>query len=424
MIKKCVKFKILKPYEKDMSWSELNKLLSDICYKVSIISNLYSQHRYMMDNNDDYKRLFEADSKHYNKNNKLDKENYNELKVKYPELPGAMVNQIIRAVKGNISALKDKLRRKETVYPSYKKDTPILVNNPDYKVLYDTTEKCWHLDVQLASTANGNKKTRYDLIFESNYKNKSGEAVLQGVINGKYKKGQLKILKQKSKWYVIIAYDKELAEEDYYDLNPDKIMGIDLGIVNAAYYAFNDSLQRGYIRGGEIEAFRIKTRKQRQRLQKMYSFAGDGRHGHGVHRALQATEALSEKEKNFKNLTNHRYAKKLVSIALKNHCKTIQMEDLSGISAKSTFLKNWPYYDLKQKIKDKALEYGITVIDVEPKYTSQRCSCCGYIEQENRPTQSQFECVSCGYKTNADYNAAKNIATKDIDKIIKESIIN
>ena len=29
-------------------------------------------------------------------------------------------------------------------------------------------------------------------------------------------------------------------------------------------------------------------------------------------------------------------------------------------------------------------------------------------------------CTKCGYEANADYNASRNIATKDIDKIIAE----
>jgi len=42
-------------------------------------------------------------------------------------------------------------------------------------------------------------------------------------------------------------------------------------------------------------------------------------------------------------------------------------------------------------------------------YTSQRCSCCGYIDRDNRLTQENFECLECGYQNNADLNAALNI---------------
>ena len=70
-------------------------------------------------------------------------------------------------------------------------------------------------------------------------------------------------------------------------------------------------------------------------------------------------------------------------------------------------------------IKNKATEKGIKVVKINPQYTSQRCSKCGCISKDNRKTQSNFECISCGFKTNADYNASQNIAIKDIDKVIK-----
>ncbi|WP_257132428.1 transposase [Bacillus thuringiensis] len=47
---------------------------------------------------------------------------------------------------------------------------------------------------------------------------------------------------------------------------------------------------------------------------------------------------------------------------------------------------------------------------------------CGYICKENRCTQAVFECKQCGYKTHADYNAAKNIATYDIENIINKQL--
>jgi len=46
----------------------------------------------------------------------------------------------------------------------------------------------------------------------------------------------------------------------------------------------------------------------------------------------------------------------------------------------------------------------------------------GNIADENRKSQAEFECALCGYKTNADFNAARNIALLDIEKRIKGEI--
>ena len=56
------------------------------------------------------------------------------------------------------------------------------------------------------------------------------------------------------------------------------------------------------------------------------------------------------------------------------------------------------------------LEYKCgRLVEVNPAYTSQRCSECGHTDKENRKTQARFRCVSCGYMSNADTNAAMNI---------------
>ena len=51
------------------------------------------------------------------------------------------------------------------------------------------------------------------------------------------------------------------------------------------------------------------------------------------------------------------------------------------------------------------------LVEVNPRDTSQRCSCCGYTAKENRVSQALFRCQACGYEENADINAANNIKT-------------
>ena len=51
---------------------------------------------------------------------------------------------------------------------------------------------------------------------------------------------------------------------------------------------------------------------------------------------------------------------------------------------------------------------GIVVL-VDPKNTSRRCPICGHTAKENRLTQADFICVSCGHADDADITAAVNI---------------
>ncbi|MCX8076398.1 MAG: RNA-guided endonuclease TnpB family protein, partial [Aquificaceae bacterium] len=65
--------------------------------------------------------------------------------------------------------------------------------------------------------------------------------------------------------------------------------------------------------------------------------------------------------------------------------------------------------EIKKKLKELQEEYGIEVVYVNPAYTSQACSNCGYVDKENRKSRSEFECKLCGKKLHADVNASRNL---------------
>ncbi len=46
---------------------------------------------------------------------------------------------------------------------------------------------------------------------------------------------------------------------------------------------------------------------------------------------------------------------------------------------------------------------------IDPRYTSQTCNACKHTARESRESQALFLCVACGWRDNADINAAKNI---------------
>jgi putative transposase len=107
------------------------------------------------------------------------------------------------------------------------------------------------------------------------------------------------------------------------------------------------------------------------------------------------------------------YLQKISTEIIKNH-DVIGMEDLkvSNMLKKKDMAKaisEVSWYQFRTMLEYKAKWYGKKLILVDPKYTSQRCNECGYVEKENRVSQSQFICKSCNHEDNADVNASKNI---------------
>ena len=78
---------------------------------------------------------------------------------------------------------------------------------------------------------------------------------------------------------------------------------------------------------------------------------------------------------------------------------------------------------LKQEVEHIARKYDIAVSTVQASYTSKMCPICGCIEDGNRPTQEIFECIECGHKDNADFNAAKNIRNRVLVTVLRETLL-
>jgi putative transposase len=67
---------------------------------------------------------------------------------------------------------------------------------------------------------------------------------------------------------------------------------------------------------------------------------------------------------------------------------------------------------VKAKLQSLSEEYGVEATEVASPYTSQTCSCCGYVDRRNRRKQARFACLWCGNKMHADVNAARNIGSE------------
>jgi IS605 OrfB family transposase len=117
---------------------------------------------------------------------------------------------------------------------------------------------------------------------------------------------------------------------------------------------------------------------------------------------------------------NHVVSRRIVEFAKDTGNPTITVEALGGIrngrklpKKQRTDLNRWAFYELEQFVRYKADAFGIEVIGIDPKHTSQGCSRCGYTEKANRH-QHRFLCKACGYELHADLNASRNIRLRGV----------
>jgi len=76
--------------------------------------------------------------------------------------------------------------------------------------------------------------------------------------------------------------------------------------------------------------------------------------------------------------------------------------------------QHWSYRQVIEAMKMKAQANRVSLVYVNPAYTSQKCSACGNIAASSRNLES-YCCISCGHTQDADINAAKNILQKGLD---------
>ncbi|MBB1466224.1 transposase [Vibrio sp. SG41-7] len=90
-----------------------------------------------------------------------------------------------------------------------------------------------------------------------------------------------------------------------------------------------------------------------------------------------------------------------------NHGKNVAAK--SGLN-KSILDQGW--YEFRRQLTYKQDWKGGVLIAVPPHFTSQTCPCCEHVSKDNRQTQSNFECVECGFNENADLVGSINILSK------------
>lgn len=114
---------------------------------------------------------------------------------------------------------------------------------------------------------------------------------------------------------------------------------------------------------------RIQIQRAVRRCQKDNRYAANGK---GRKRKCQALERWHKIEYNYVESKMHIYAKKLVQEARSNGCSTIVLckQEERELEAKNDhkfnshfLLRNWSYYGLKEKIKYKAAQLGIRLVE-------------------------------------------------------------
>ena len=239
-----------------------------------------------------------------------------------------------------------------------------------------------------------------------------GRAYFQGVGNVKVKlhrpvEGKIKAVtfcRQAGHWYVVFVCDIAETESEQSDgEKSDKpAVGIDLGL--KSFFVTSD--------GEEVKPpkFYRKAQKKLRRVQRAVSRKRKG--GANRRKAVQHLARVHQHVANQRKDWHHKTALSLVQrYGLVAHedlnVKGIARSKLPGL-AKSTHDVGWSQF--LSVLRQKAECAAVLVVGVNPRNTTQACSNCGCLPAVRLKLSDRvYHCASCGFQSDRDFNAAKNI---------------
>lgn len=305
---------------------------------------------------------------------KAHKDLYFTEREKFPQLPSAMLQSSRDTALESVKALKFKFRPKKSENSSIRYDKRLFSFRGQQLTL---------------SSIHGRIKTIVQ--FPEWCQNIVKEGKIKGI--------QLCWDRKKKQFIANVVFD---LIDNVKPKDDGTVIGLDRGLISLVTTS-----------DGEIFGAKSVRKSQRKFLYLRKRLSSKG-----TRSAKRLLRKISGKEKRFSREVNHVITKKL---SAQFSVKTYVIEDLKGIRNKkrgrklNKLLSSWPFFQFESFLKYKCEAQGTSVVKVDARYTSQKCSCCGQIKKENRQGGRYF-CNRCGFSGHADINAAINIRDKWVSK--------
>ena len=217
-----------------------------------------------------------------------------------------------------------------------------------------------------------------------------------------YIKGEADLVYKKGKFYLFQTVD--VPEEDVEDV--EEFIGCDFGLTDIV--VTSDGVKHS------ADGLN-KYREHRQKVRSSIQAKADTSKRSTKRNCRRLSKRLQGKERTHAQIVNHAIAKSII-LSAKESGKGVAIEDLTNIRFTSkrrnkkfrTKLGKWSFGQLRSFLEYKGLLYGVPVVVVDPRYTSQTCNVC---KRLGKRTNKHFKCNNCGNNMDADVNASINIAT-------------
>lgn len=219
------------------------------------------------------------------------------------------------------------------------------------------------------------------------------------------------IRKENNEYFLTVVFETESC--NIYPTDKNQVVGLDMGLT----YLLTDSEGRTVKNPRQTQKYEKRLRLEQRSLTRKKK---------GSKRRDKQKLKLAKLYKKIHNTRKDFLDKLSKDIVQHNHiiiCEDLKVSNMVKVSTLSKHISDASWSSFFYMLNYKAVFYEKLFVQVDPKYTSQTCSCCGCIAKENRQSQSKFECITCGHQQNADHNAALNIKSQGMALIRQRETI-
>src|SRR5919202_6638954 len=234
------------------------------------------------------------------------------------------------------------------------------------------------------------------------------------------------VRKKADGWYLSVQLSDETVPETPIPETTKTAIGVDLGINKLASVSTGELianpqygkkaqrrrqlLSRRASRKKKGSARRRKAKSALARLEQKIERQRTDYHWKVAHQLVGSADCIIFENLNIKGMM--RECKPKVDPETGKYLKNrqVQKRGLNRVIADAA------WGELKQKVKVVAVKSGVLVYEINPKHTSQECSCCGYVSPANR-NKEKFLCESCGWVVDADIDAAVVIRQRGLSEL-------
>lgn len=210
------------------------------------------------------------------------------------------------------------------------------------------------------------------------------------------------LIKESNGYFLSVTFG--IQSENLYPTHENQVVGLDMGITHFltdsnSHFVENPRHTKKY------EAkLKVKNRALARKKKGSVQFNKTKKELNRLH------SKIANVRKDFLHKLSFQYVKDNSLIV----CEDLKVKNMIKFGNLSKHIADVSWSMFFDQLRYKSKQFEKSFIQINPRYTSQKCNSCGHIAKENRKTQSKFECISCGHQQNADLNAAKNILDEGI----------